>query len=166
MIDRKSTHIFALSMKNLWPLVADLKQVGQWNPKLSIEGQAAFNAEIRVVFKEFVTTTRKAEGPGRIVMFDPPHAVGWRIGIPFLLRIDETFFLSSDISGTRATHEVVCSGPVALIARPWLARYIEEYLKAGDEGLVTYAHKVGIQRVAVDDRNLPDKSGRRRRSKR
>lgn len=163
MIERKSTRIFALTVKKIWLLVADLSQLGQWNPKLSIEGQAAFNAEIRVVFKEFLTPVRKAEGPGRIVIFDPPLAVGWRIGIPFLLRIDEAFFLSCDTAGTRVTHRLVCSGPIALIARPWLARYIEDYLKAGDDGLANYVRNVHGRLLPVAGRNPPDVGGQRRR---
>lgn len=164
-IERKSTRVFALPLNTIWPLVADPNQVDRWNPKLGMEGKFSFNAEIRVIFKEFATTVRKAEGPARIVIFDPPQAVGWRIGIPLLLRIDEKVFLSGVTAGTRVTHIMDCAGPMAFFARPWLARYIENYLKAGDDGLASYIEQAHSRRAPVARTKPPDKDSRRRRKK-
>lgn len=70
-IETKSSQFFQLQPQKLWPLVANLKRIGEWNPRISLSGTTAFNAEIRVTFKDMLAARSKADGPGRIVLLEP-----------------------------------------------------------------------------------------------
>lgn len=143
MIKKRTVQTLEISRPVLWSYLARLDQIGEWNPQIGLKGNAAFNAEIRVVFKELLSSRPNAEGPGRIVLFDPPHAIAWRITIPLLLRIDETFRLTAKPNGVVVERSVGSSGLIARLARPWLSRHFDDYLKAGDAGLADHVARGG-----------------------
>ena len=152
MIAKKTVQKFEVSCPVLWSYLARLDQIGVWNPQIGLRGDAAFNAEIRVVFKKLLSSRPYAEGPGRIVLFDPPRAIAWRITIPFFLQIDETFHLVANPHGVVVEHSISSSGLMARLAKPWLSRHFDDYLKAGDAGLAEHV-----------TRGLPRSDGSRRR---
>lgn len=138
MIEKKSVQTLKTSVPVLWSYLARLDQIGEWNPQIGLKGNAAFNAEIQVVFKELLSSRPNAEGPGRIVLFDPPNAIAWRITIPFLFQIDETFRLIANPNGVLVERSISGSGLIAWLAKPWLSRHFDDYLKAGDAGLADH----------------------------
>lgn len=143
MIEKKSVQTLKTSVPILWSYLARLDQIGEWNPQIGLKGNAAFNAEIQVVFKELLSSRPNAEGPGRIVLFDPPNAIAWRITIPFFLQIDETFRLIANPNGVVVERSVSSSGLIARLARPWLSKHFDAYLKAGDAGLAAHVLRGG-----------------------
>ncbi len=146
-IETKSSQFFQLQPQKLWPLVANLKRIGEWNPRISLSGTTAFNAEIRVTFKDMLAARSKADGPGRIVLLEPNRAIAWRIRIPFCLQIDESFVLTPEADGTRVLHKVTCSRLLAIVTRPWLYRFTANYLEAADRGLEDYVKSIDAQHL-------------------
>ena len=113
---------------------------------IAFKGSAELNAELRIMFKELLTTWPSASGPARLVLYDLPHAIGWRIRIPLLLEIEETITLLESGTGTRVTRRIVGTGLLARIARSWLSRQLEGYLHNGDNGLKISASRLPAAR--------------------
>ncbi len=158
MIEIKSVHDFDVSVSVLWSLLARLDEVSEWNSLIALKGSAALNAEIRIVFKELLAKRPNAEGPARIVEFDPPHCIGWQIRIPIFLQINEVFTVNKSATGSILTHEIVSTGLVAALARVWLSRHLQKYLEDSDVGLSRRAY-----RPPATKRALPKISSRQRR---
>lgn len=135
MIEIRSVHHFDISVPVLWSFLARLEKVSEWNSLITLKGSAALNAEIRIAFKEMVAKRPNAEGPARIVRFDPPHSIGWQIRIPVFLQIEESFTVSKSGTGSILTHQIVSTGLVAVLAPVWLSRHLQKYLEDSDVGL-------------------------------
>lgn len=135
MLVRESVQDLPVSAAVLWAILARLDGVSEWNPIIGLKGTAELNAELRITFKELKTTWPNAAGPARLVLFEPPNAIGWRIRIPLLLEVDETITLLKGETGTLVTRRIIGTGLIAKIAPSWLTQQLQTYIKGGDKSL-------------------------------
>lgn len=135
MLVTESVQDLPMPVGELWAVLARLDGVSEWNPIIGLKGRSELNAEIRIMFKELAATWPNASGPARIILFDPPKAIGWRIRIPWLLEVEETVTLLKSGTGTLVTRRIVATGLVAKIARSWLSRQLQAYIEGGNQGL-------------------------------
>lgn len=155
-----------VSPDQLWSILNDLPQYAIWHPSLWFTGAASHNAVIEYGFQGLVGGLQNPTAPARIVVFEPPTAIGWRLGIPALMWADEWYRITRAGAATCVEHGVRCSGPLSWFMRRLVTRKVQPLLDAADAALVAYTQ--GLPKVCPRcggvHRPIKPKPHRRRRS--
>jgi hypothetical protein len=119
----------------VWAVVSDLTNYRSWHPKVFFIGNAGLNAVVEYGFNGMIASQRDPSASARIMTFEPGTAIGWRFGIPALMWIDEFYRLTGNGAATRVEHGFRFFGPLAWLAKFFVARRILPMIEAADAAL-------------------------------
>lgn len=131
----------------VWGVIADLANYRNWHPTISFKGTADFNAVIEYGYNGTVAGIDEPSAPARIVSYDAPTRIGWRLGIPVLGWADEWYRLADGGENTLIEHGVRCSGPISWLLKRFAARRLRAVIEAADAALA--AHLNGLSRLCT-----------------
>ena len=119
----------------VWQVLSDFQSFDSWHPLYTILGQANFNEVLKLVLHRFPQVPEGFAVPARVLVFQPPSALGWRFGIPFLIWIDERYRLTPTPAGTLVDHEIALRGLLSWPVRWFASARISHLLSSSDDKL-------------------------------
>lgn len=121
MLELRTSVELKATPAQVWAVLTDFPSYGRWHPLLKLSGTAAPGAEIALSARRDPKSSRYRSAEGEIIACDEPVRLGWRLGIPRLFGIEESFTLQADGDGTILRHQVRYTGFLAALTAP-LAR--------------------------------------------
>ena len=125
----------SVASHQVWQVLNNLPGYCDWHPTVFFRGTAANNGVAEYGYNGTIASMREPSVPARILSYDPGTLIGWRIGIPAVMWIDEWYRLTAIKSGTHVEHGMRFSGPLSWVTKPFANRRIRSSLGTADAAL-------------------------------
>lgn len=123
------------SRAHVWAVLTSFETFEQWHPYVWISGRPLHDELIRYGLKQLAGMPVRRSVPARMLHLDPGRMVGWRLSIPRLMTIEESYSLSGSEQRTIVFHQVRCEGSISGLVRRSVSRRLGPLLETSDAAL-------------------------------
>lgn len=131
----ESTIHLATPLARVWRLLIDLDHYSDWHPFVSLAGSAAVGSELTYNYRTRMRAIPEVTSTADLVRLDRHAAIAWKLGIKWLLEVEETFQLAKSDRGTVVTHSICCSGILSALAVKRLKNGLEKSVVVTNQSL-------------------------------
>ncbi|HEY9554449.1 SRPBCC family protein [Allosphingosinicella sp.] len=100
----------------VWAVLTAFSDYTRWHALLNLDGTAAVGSEIVYSLRRTAERSHYINTEVLIIECEEPKKLAWRIGLPKLIVMEESFKLEADDSGTILQHEIKPSGVLSWLA--------------------------------------------------
>jgi hypothetical protein len=133
-----SLHL-SIPLARAWRLLADVDRCQDWHPFVMLKRDPDDPRRLTYTHRRRGRPRFSAEAV--LSKIDRHHAIAWRIGVPWLLEIEESFVVSKEAHGTCVVHSTRYAGLLALAFVPFFRRGLHRMLMATDKSLAAHVKR-------------------------
>jgi len=130
-----SLHL-AVPLARVWRLLADVDRYRDWHPFIILKRDPDEPRKITYTYRrrgadQFTVETE-------ISKLDRQRVIAWRVGVRWLLEIEESFVVAKELQGTHLVHGMCCTGCLAFLFWPLFRRGLRNVLMLTDRSLAAH----------------------------